>query len=949
MAKIYCFLFLLFSFTHCFAQKEASFWFNQFYGLNFGQFPPTTVPPAPGSSYHVNRASVADASGNLLFSTDGMSYFDKTGQVMPNGQGISVTWGTTYLPVIIAPVPGSTTQYYSFMVRQPLSTTQADFDTKLRYSLIDMSLNNGKGDVVQKDIVIADKQHDGFTLIKTPDDPNYWLISQSMFGDTLNAYRITQQGIAQKPVITSGLRGLGNINSGGVLLKSSPDGRFLTLSVAALQTGTENQNMLKIVRFDNKTGLFMPFRQITRSGVSNPNANPSIQTYLQSTTEFSADSRFLYVVEDSIYQYITTQNLFQVTSNKTLVCYDLTASNTAFFDQSRQVLFKFPETPYDFTAFMQLTPQKKIVISDVTNIDYGIVKALSVIQNPSACTIVQKGFSYQSIPVGDRFATSLPVFPSWYFYEPPAKNDFAGPNASVCNHQSVKLGTTPRPNYTYNWQPAGLISNANTANPTYQPSIPTTSANDTVQFYAKMTDPTGCVYYDSVQVIVKGVNTWKIQGSRSVCPGVKGVSYWIEDKWKGKQITWQVQGGTIVSGQNTDTIRIDWNTSNLQASVSAISINTNGCQDNINPFPVKVFKYLETEQPKGRDTLLCSQWIEMYHILPTNGSVYDWQVINGQVIAGQGSAQVTIRWEPTMQAGKVWINESVNTQLEICFGRSDTLTVINPKTVGNENVHLYNVSGVLNQPDQLKLQYVIQKTPFYLPEVLIQTRILGQLNWQNAGTTTANSQTTFITNQPLDSLVSEYRLVAFTICGDSAISEIHRNILLQGTGMETDKKIVLTWNPYTTWSGGAASYELFRKLDEDSDFLSFKTSTLPQAILPGTTEGFQYCFYVTGQSTNGIYQSLSNQLCLTFENPLFIPNVITPDGDGKNDTWYPEPLNLYSANQVRIVNQWGIKVFEARDYQGDWGAANLPSGVYYYEFIATERKQAFKGFLQVFK
>lgn len=76
-----------------------------------------------------------------------------------------------------------------------------------------------------------------------------------------------------------------------------------------------------------------------------------------------------------------------------------------------------------------------------------------------------------------------------------------------------------------------------------------------------------------------------------------------------------------------------------------------------------------------------------------------------------------------------------------------------------------------------------------------------------------------------------------------------------------------------------------------------------------------------------------------------IPNAFTPNGDGINDFFEIIDIDLYPGNTITIVNRWGNKVYEAKNYGIDtypvfWdGSANagstflgneLPSGTYYY-------------------
>jgi uncharacterized repeat protein (TIGR01451 family)/gliding motility-associated-like protein len=85
---------------------------------------------------------------------------------------------------------------------------------------------------------------------------------------------------------------------------------------------------------------------------------------------------------------------------------------------------------------------------------------------------------------------------------------------------------------------------------------------------------------------------------------------------------------------------------------------------------------------------------------------------------------------------------------------------------------------------------------------------------------------------------------------------------------------------------------------------------------------------------------------------FFIPNTITPNGGGINDTFEIPGLGRYVSNELVIVNRWGDQVFERKNYQNDWGAEGLVSGTYFYILKVTDEdgKQAsFKGFIEVVK
>lgn len=65
---------------------------------------------------------------------------------------------------------------------------------------------------------------------------------------------------------------------------------------------------------------------------------------------------------------------------------------------------------------------------------------------------------------------------------------------------------------------------------------------------------------------------------------------------------------------------------------------------------------------------------------------------------------------------------------------------------------------------------------------------------------------------------------------------------------------------------------------------------------------------------------------------IVIPNIITPNGDGKNDAFVIKDIEFMLSSKLVIYNRWGKKVFEATNYNQDnaWDADNLADGVYYY-------------------
>jgi gliding motility-associated-like protein len=82
---------------------------------------------------------------------------------------------------------------------------------------------------------------------------------------------------------------------------------------------------------------------------------------------------------------------------------------------------------------------------------------------------------------------------------------------------------------------------------------------------------------------------------------------------------------------------------------------------------------------------------------------------------------------------------------------------------------------------------------------------------------------------------------------------------------------------------------------------------------------------------------------------LDIPNVFTPNGDGKNDRFEVPYADVYISNQIVIFNRWGEKVFEKSDYLDDWDGGQMPDGTYFYVLrcVGYFKEDVFKGSITI--
>jgi gliding motility-associated-like protein len=78
---------------------------------------------------------------------------------------------------------------------------------------------------------------------------------------------------------------------------------------------------------------------------------------------------------------------------------------------------------------------------------------------------------------------------------------------------------------------------------------------------------------------------------------------------------------------------------------------------------------------------------------------------------------------------------------------------------------------------------------------------------------------------------------------------------------------------------------------------------------------------------------------------FFIPNVFTPNNDGKNDVF--EIVGLTPKSRLIIVNRWGKVVFESNDYKNEWSGDSQASGPYYYLLIYSKNGLKYNGWVEI--
>jgi gliding motility-associated-like protein/uncharacterized repeat protein (TIGR01451 family) len=82
---------------------------------------------------------------------------------------------------------------------------------------------------------------------------------------------------------------------------------------------------------------------------------------------------------------------------------------------------------------------------------------------------------------------------------------------------------------------------------------------------------------------------------------------------------------------------------------------------------------------------------------------------------------------------------------------------------------------------------------------------------------------------------------------------------------------------------------------------------------------------------------------------LYIPNVVTANGDGKNDHFVVRGIEQYPGSVLEIYNRWGNQVYHSGNYDNNWGGTGLSAGIYYYvlKINMSRTVKVYKGYLEL--
>ena len=107
-----------------------------------------------------------------------------------------------------------------------------------------------------------------------------------------------------------------------------------------------------------------------------------------------------------------------------------------------------------------------------------------------------------------------------------------------------------------------------------------------------------------------------------------------------------------------------------------------------------------------------------------------------------------------------------------------------------------------------------------------------------------------------------------------------------------------------------------------------------------------YRITLTASSSEGCSDTVS--IAYDIISEVVVPNVITPNGDGKNDKLVFKNVQFKENSSLLVYDRWGNKIYENANYKNEW-EPDGSSGTYYFILNVKDEPEPYTGYFQLLK
>ncbi len=265
-----------------FSQGENNNWyFGNSAAITFNTIPPSALFNCALPNTIGYPVSISDSMGNLLFYSDGYRVFNRNHSLMPNGSLLYIFDGLQL--VLSVKQLNNSNLYYLFHVYDAIPMTFLG----LYYSVIDMDLDGGLGDVVPglKNIPVPGMS-DAMDLLsgtRHKNNRDVWIVNKKYNTNQYASILISNLGISSSIVLSNSYAPVFNVLPYNGALAISPDGEKLICFYKP-----QNDYAAEFCSFDSQSGEVTPLFDLKLL--------IGLDQGVISGVGFSPDSKLLYIL-----------------------------------------------------------------------------------------------------------------------------------------------------------------------------------------------------------------------------------------------------------------------------------------------------------------------------------------------------------------------------------------------------------------------------------------------------------------------------------------------------------------------------------------------------------------------------------------------------------------------------------------------------------------------------
>ena len=528
----------------------------------------------------------------------------------------------------------------------------------------------------------------------------------------------------------------------------------------------------------------------------------------------------------------------------------------------------------------------------------------------------------------------------------------AGPT-TFCQGSSVVLNASPTGADYYDWYQGATFTGT------------TTSASDAAyvsgSYTATITDANGCISAASAPITVTvnpnpAAPTLSAGGPTTLCSTDSVI---LTATATGANTYQWLLNGTSIPGAitNTDTAKVSGSYTISITDINGCGATSANTTVTVNPVPTTPIL------SAGGTTTFCSGDSVLLSADANNASVYQW-FLGGTLIAGATTDTLLVKASGTYTVSITdanGCNSGASFSTAVTVNPTPTapaITAGGPLTVCPGQVLLLSA----NPAGAASYQWFLNGTA-------VNDSTNPTYATTGAGSYTVDAVSSFGCMSPLSAVavvtnpclpMADLSLVKQVSPGPYSVQKpVTYTLTLTNNGPDTAMAIVIS-DTLTVGLGDPSNYGGTGPVPTYDAINRVLTWDIPP-LDSGATVTFTFDIPIKslGTNVNTGYVSSStadpdtannhSTATFTIAGDLFIPNLVTPNGDGKNDYFVVLGLNKYPGSSLRVFNRWGSEVYQSQNYNNDWGGGNLNDGTYFYILLVNTPtgKQAYKGWIEI--